>query len=169
MSKFSGNITVKKLAALGLVAALYAALTVGLSFMSYMGVQFRVAEALMLLCFYRREYVLSMTVGCFLANLFSPMALDMVFGTAATLIAALLMTAVKNRIAASLLPMLVNALVVGFELWYFVGLPLWLSCGQVALGEFVCVSILGTVLFRTLEKKPAVMRMLCFGEEHWAK
>lgn len=166
------KIDTKSIAAAGLVAAAYAALTVALSSLSYGNIQFRVAEALMMLCFYKKRYCAALTVGCFIANIFSPMALDMVFGTAATLAAAIPMyligrNADKNRlpkmIAASLMPVVSNALIVGMELKVFVHLPFWLSAAEVAIGEVVCVTLLGVFLFTVMEKNSIFKKLIING------
>lgn len=154
------KLSVTRLVKLAVVAAVYVVLTLALGFMSYANIQFRIAEALMLLCFYKKDYGISLIVGCFIANLFSPMALDMVFGTAATILAVLLIYISPNIYVASLAPVVTNAFVVGFELYNFLDLPFWLSCFQVAAGEFVCVCILGVVLFKLLEKNKKFMQLV---------
>lgn len=157
MQKF----TTKQIAIFGLVAAMYAVLTVSLGFMSYYGIQFRIAEALTLLCFYRKEYVIPLTLGCLIANLFSPMiALDVPFGTVATLIALLLITRCKNIYVASLMPVVVNAVIIAIELKVAFKAPFILSMVQVAAGEFVCVSILGIALFKLCEKNDKLMKLI---------
>ena len=88
------------------------------------------------------------------------MALDMVFGTAATVLAVLLIYISPNIYIASLAPVVTNAFIVGFELYYFLDLPFWLSCFQVAFGEFVCVSVLGVILFKLFEKNKRFMELL---------
>ena len=81
----------RRLALAGLVAAVYAAATLILPIPQYMGVQFRVAEAMTVLPFLFPEAIPGLAVGCFLANLLgSPIMLDWIFGTLATLLAALL-------------------------------------------------------------------------------
>ena len=65
----------KNLVRLALVAALYAALTLALPGLSFPAIQFRFSEILVLLCFYRKDYSISLILGCFIANCFSPMAL----------------------------------------------------------------------------------------------
>lgn len=164
---------IRKIAVMGVVAAAYVALTLSLGSLAYMGVQFRVSEALMLLCFYRKEYCYALSAGCFISNMFSPMPIDMLVGTAATVIAAAVIyligkNAAKARLfkmlIASLAPVIANGVIVGFELKFAYGLPLLLTMGQVALGELVCVTILGTVLFYFLEKNKNFMKLICFGE-----
>lgn len=163
------KINTKKIANIGVVAGIYVVLTVALSSLSYGGVQFRVAEMLTLLCFYKKDYCLSVTLGCFISNMFSPMPVDMLIGTLATVVAVVPMyyigkKATKNRlfkmVLASLCPVLSNALIVGAELKIFVGLPFVISALEVALGEIVCVSLLGVICFWNLEKNKQFMKLL---------
>lgn len=158
------KLSVRKLAILGFVAAVYVVLTVMLGELSYSNIQFRISEALVLLCFYKKEYIYSMTAGCLIANIFSGMPLDIIFGTLATLIAVICVYKCKNLILASLFPVAVNAVIVGLELKFAYGLPLFLTMAQVAIGELVCVTILGVIIFKVLEKNKPFMKMICFGE-----
>lgn len=159
---------------MGVVAAAYVVLTITLGDLAYGGVQFRISEALMLLCFYRKEYCYALSVGCFISIMFSPMPIDMAVGTAATVIAAVVMYLIGRNsqkarlpkmIAASLVPAVVNGIIVGTELYVvFGGAPLALFMGQVAFGELVCVTILGVAVFKLLEKNKRFMKIICFGE-----
>lgn len=180
------NLSVKKIAVLSVVAALYVAVTMALGSLSYGNIQFRVSEALVLLCFYRKEYCYSMVIGCLLANIISTVGpIDMVVGTLATLISVVLIflcgkyftaflesrfglnaktAAVLSMITASLAPVVLNGVLVGLELKYVFGLPLFLSMGQVALGELVCVTVIGVILITILEKNKAFMRFIKFDE-----
>ena len=153
----------KRIAIFGLVAAVYVVLTVSLSFMSYGGIQFRIAEALTLLCFYKKQYIIPLTLGCAIANLFSPMvAIDLPFGTIATFLALFLMIKCRNIYIASLMPVIVNAVIIAIELNIALKLPIWISMLQVAAGEFACVSILGVILFKTIEKNPKIIKLIKF-------
>ncbi len=155
------NLSVHRLVKLAVVAAIYVALTLALSSLSYGNIQFRIAEALMLLCFYRKDYGISLTLGCLIANIFSTVGLvDMVFGTAATILAVICMIHSPNIYVASIFPVIFNGIIVGAELYWFSGLPFWLSAIEVAAGEFVCVCILGIVLFKVLEKNQKFMKLL---------
>lgn len=149
-----------ELARMALVAALYAALTLAIQPLSYGAVQLRLSEMLVLLCFYRRSYAPALTLGCFIANLFSPFGLyDIIFGTFATAAAVFPMFYVKNIWLAALLPVLSNGIIVGFEL-FLCGEPLWFSMGSVALGE-LCVIAAGTLLFKlALERSAVFMRVI---------
>lgn len=144
-----------------IIAALYAALTIALAPISYGGIQFRFAELLVLLALYNPRYGFGLVLGCFVANCFSDFGvIDMVFGTMATLIAILPMLKVKNKYIASLFPVLSNAIIVGLELYFMIGLPFWIGALQVALGEFVCVSIIGIAVFNAIEKNEALVETM---------
>lgn len=152
---------VKNLTRLALVAAVYVALTLAVHPLEYGPVQFRFSEILVLLCFYRKDYAPALTVGCLIANLFSPYGLlDIIFGTLATAIAVFPMYYVKNIFLAAALPIVSNGIIVGFNL-FLCGEPLWFSMVMVAFGELVVVGILGTVIFKlVLEKNHAFMRII---------
>lgn len=71
-------------------AALYVVLCTLFSPISFGAVQLRVADALALLPVFGLPYVAGVTAGCFLANLLFNGIIDAVFGSAATLLAAVL-------------------------------------------------------------------------------
>ncbi|MCD7847776.1 MAG: QueT transporter family protein [Oscillospiraceae bacterium] len=155
------NLSVTRLVKLAVVAAIYVALTLALSSLSYGNIQFRIAEALMLLCFYRKDYGISLILGCLLANIFSTIGIvDVVFGTAATVLSVICMMYSPNIYVASIFPVIFNGLIVGAELYWFVGLPFWISALEVAFGEFVCVCVLGIILFKLLEKNQRFMKLI---------
>lgn len=145
---------------LALVAAMYVAMTLAVPALSYGAIQFRFSEILVLLCFYRKDYCAAMILGCFIANLVSPLGwYDLVFGVTATAIAVLPMYFFKNIFLAALLPVISNGVLVGIEL-SLIGEPLWFSMGTVALGEFA-VMIVGAVIFKfVFEKNHALMRLI---------
>lgn len=150
------------LARLAIVAAMYAALTLALPGLSYGGIQIRFSEILVLLCFYRRDYSISLILGCFIANIFSPMALmDMIFGTLATAIAVIPMFSFKNIWLASLLPVISNGVIIAIELYVAFGEPIWLSMLTVAAGELIVCTIIGCPLFRLVfERSARLMRII---------
>ena len=116
MSKF----TIKDLTLAALIAAVYAVLTVALPVPAFSGVQFRVAEAMTVLPFLFPEAIPGLTVGCFLANLLgSPIPLDWIVGTAATLLAALWTSKLHHRALAPLPPVICNMVLVGAEIAWF--------------------------------------------------
>ncbi len=163
MSKFNSH----RIAVIGVVAAIYVVITIVGADLSYGPIQFRVAEAFMLLCFFNKDYIFSLTIGCFIANIFSTVGLiDTVVGTSATLVAAIMIYVFRNEDSAvrmvicSLFPVVVNGLMVGAELNLVLKLPFWLSVGEVAFGEFVCVTVLGVIIFRLLSKNKGFMKLI---------
>lgn len=149
----------------GLIAALYAGVTLALgatpiNWISYGPVQFRVAEALTMLAALTPAAIPGLTIGAFFANLASPYGwLDFVFGTLASLLAAICSWQLRKiqfkrlPLLSGLPPVLFNALVVPAIIITAAGLP-WsifpLFAAQVALGQFVVVYALGMPLLVAL-------------------
>lgn len=144
-----------------LVAAIYVALTLVLAPLSYGAIQFRLSEMLIILVLYNPSYSISLTIGCLIANIASPMAmLDVGFGTLATLISVVIMIFIKNKTLASLIPSVVNGLIIALELKIAYDLPFWLSMIEVFIGEFVVVSIIGLSAFKSVEKNEIIVTSL---------
>ena len=109
------------------IAAVYVVVCLVLAPFSYGAVQVRVAEALCLLPVFGAEYIVGVTLGCFLANLLgSTVVVDVVFGTLATLLACLVTYKLRDirvkglAIPASLPPVAFNMIIVGaFEITFF--------------------------------------------------
>ena len=152
---------------IGVMTALYVVMTLLCMPLAYGNVQFRVSELLVLFCFFNKDYIFSMTLGCFLANLFSPMGMaDAAFGTAATLIAVVLIYFTRKKVnlfVASLYPVVSNGIIVGLELKFIMGLGFLKSAAFVALGEFVCVSILGVLVVGSLTRNKGFMKLIMAG------
>lgn len=162
MSK--SRFTVRQLTTAAIIAAIYAALTLLLPIPQYGGVQLRVAEAMTVLPFFFPEAIPGLAVGCFLANLLgSPYVLDWIFGTLATLLAAIWTSRIKHRALAPLPPVVCNAVIVGAEIAYFAtldGAAFWpayaFNALTVGLGEAIACFVLGALLLRVLERVPAL-------------
>ena len=135
----------------GLLAALYVVLTYLMAPISFWAIQFRLSEILVLACFFDKKKIVGLTLGCFLANLVSPLGLmDIGFGTLATFLACLGIIFSKHLIIAALFPIVSNGIIVGLEL-YLIGEPLWFSIGMVALGE-LGVMIIGYILLMIIKR-----------------
>ena len=150
------NDLTKRLTRTAIIAAIYAVVTVAIAPLSYMGVQFRISEILVLLAVFDPLYIGGLTLGCLIANLLGPNGpLDVILGTLATFISvyAIYLTGkiVKNYRAklliVSIWPTLFNGLIIGWMLNMLYGFPLVLSMGQVALGELVVITCIGVPLF----------------------
>lgn len=98
------HFSTKSLTRAAIIAAAYCALSLVSSALSlaYGPVQLRFSEALCVLPFLMPEAVWGLFVGCLLTNVLSPYGLlDLIFGSAATLLAALLSARCKTRVGAA--------------------------------------------------------------------
>ena len=153
--------TTKQLTTAAVIAAVYAALTLLLPIPQYGGVQLRVAEAMTVLPFFFPEAIPGLAVGCFLANLLgSPFVLDWIFGTLATLLAAI-------WTSKPVPPVVCNMVIVGAEIAYFAtldGAAFWPAYGlnalTVGLGEAIACGVLGTLLLQLLPRVPSLRRYM---------
>ena len=168
----------------GVIAAAYAAFTlVALLFLGGLAwgpVQFRVSEALCVLAMFTPAAVPGLTIGCALANLLNIALsgtgmlglLDVVFGSAATLLGALWMRHFRtNPLVAMAGPVIFNAVVVpaylplmlqglGFYTIPFTSisldgayLPMYLfGLVSTTIGEAVILYVLGYPLYRALSR-----------------
>jgi len=158
------KMTTKQLVLSGLIAALYVVLTAGLPILSYYGVQFRFAEALVLLAYFNPVFIPAVTVGTFIANFIGPFGLvDALAGASVSLVAMLMMVQTKKlmgdnltaMVTSTVWPIVLNALYVPALLIALIpDFPdgFWLVAGQVAIGQFAVISVFGVVLFKGLEK-----------------
>lgn len=137
------------------VAAIYATLTLVFAPISFGQIQFRVSEALTLLPVLSLPSVPGLFVGCLLANYLggAPWQ-DVIFGSLATLLAALLSRFLRKNLAlAALMPVLLNGLIVGGMLSAVYGLPFFLTALFVALGEAGACYALGVPLILALRRR----------------
>ena len=137
----------------GIIGALYAALTLALAPISFGLVQFRVAEALTVLAFFTPAAVPGLFIGCLFANLVGGLGvIDIVFGSLATLIAAYMTYKIKNKYLAPLPPVVINALIVGPIVAYYVEVPFYIGMLYVGAGQLAVCYLLGLPLLFALRK-----------------
>ena len=155
-----------------LIAAIYATMTILQNILipgsASMPVQFRISEVLTVLALYTPAAIPGLTIGCVIANISSLSVLgpyDLIFGSLATLFAAISMYALRNvrlfklPVLAALMPALFNGVFVGFEIDYFFMnnalafnfVDFLIQGGLVALGELVVLFVLGLPLTRVIE------------------
>ena len=151
--------TTRDMTLAAVLAAVYAVLTIVLPIPQYGPIQIRLAEALTVLPFLFPAATPGLVVGCFIANLFSPYVLDVIFGTAATLIACLMTQRMPNRYLASLPPVIFNMIIVGAEIAWFetgFGPGFWsayaFNAVTVGVGELAACFILGQLLLSALPR-----------------
>ncbi len=152
---------VKSLARAGMIAAIYAALTLIFAPISFNAVQFRISEAMTVLPMLLPEAVPGLAVGCLVANILGGAALpDVIGGTLATLIAAILTRMLRKKpVLAMASPVVINGLIVGPLVYFCYEYKSIFSLGAlsftvftVALGEAVVVAILGMLLIKALPR-----------------
>ena len=171
------NLSVRRLVRCAVIAAVYVVVCLVLAPFGYGAVQVRVAEALCLLPVFGAEYIVGVTLGCFLANLLgSTVVVDVVFGTLATLLACLVTYKLRDirvkglAIPASLPPVAFNMIIVGaFEITFFFsdGAPTAMlavfNAVTVGIGELISCTILGVALVKLIESNAGLNKI--FTEE----
>lgn len=99
--------------------------------------------------------VVGLTLGCIIANWFSPIGLpDLIFGPLLTLLAALMSWKLseKRRLMACVYPVLVNAFGVSAYVSFYYNVPYWISVATITIGEFVAAILVGYPLLVAVEK-----------------
>ena len=154
----SRSFSVRDLAISGLIAALYAVLSYfsGIFGLEFGPVQIRFSEALCVLPFFFPAAVPGLAAGCLVTNLLSPYgALDIVFGTLATLLAALWTRRIRRKWLAPLPPVVCNALIIPAVIAFqttagaeaFAAAYIW-NAVTIGLGEAVACYGLGFILLK---------------------
>lgn len=143
----------RRIASNAIVAAIYFLLTIVTSPIAFGEIQVRIAEIMILLCFFRRDFVIGVTLGCLMANFTSTLGMwDVLIGTSATLVSSLLVAFASPRLLiATIWPILANAFAVGFELNWLLSLPFWESALFVGIGETIAIFV-GYALFMLIKK-----------------
>lgn len=136
-----------------LTAALYVTLTALLAPVSFGALQFRVAEALVVLPVLFPETILGLYIGCILANIIGGLGpWDVWFGSFATLVAACGTYLFRRSWLAYASPIVINALLVSIYLAPIVKMPYWLTAGAIAVSEAVVVVVLGVPFIAALRR-----------------
>jgi uncharacterized membrane protein len=137
------------------IAAIYTVLVMVFQFSSFGPVQFRVAEALTILPYFTPAAIPGVTLGCFLSAVFSGAdVLDMIFGSLATLIAALLSYQLRRyKFLVPIPPIVINAIVVPWILRFAYGeaQPIPLMMLSVGAGQLVAAGVIGMILLFALD------------------
>lgn len=142
-------------------AAMIAALYVVLTFIANAlgiasgNIQVRFSEALTILPYFTPAAIPGLFIGCLLSNILTGCALpDIIFGSLATLIGALLTYKLRrNKWLAPIPPIVSNAVIIPPVLLFAYGLgPIWFSFITVTIGEIISCGILGMLLLLALKK-----------------
>lgn len=168
----TNKLSVTRLVRCAVIAAVYVVLCLALAPFSYGAVQVRIAEALCLLPVFGAEYIVGVTLGCFLANLLGSTVIDVVFGTLATLLACLVTYKLRDvrvkglAIPASLPPVVFNMLIVGaFEITFFfsdtapTAALAAFNAVAVGIGEIISCTVVGVALVKLVESNEGLKRI----------
>jgi len=155
-----------------LLAALYVALTYLQNLLlpgsAFWAIQFRASEALCVLAFFTPAAIPGLSLGCLLFNISYSYALplDFLVGTAASFLSVGGMYLTRRwtlkgyPLFGMLLPAVINALLVGWELSVYVGGGFWINALYVAIGEGAVLLTLGTALFYALKNRGLEDRLI---------
>ena len=182
---FMKAFTTKRIAFGAIIAALYAVLTMALWEISSAGIQFRLSEALCVLPAFTPAAIPGLFIGCAISNLIGGTWVDVVFGSLATLLAAICTwrigkvfrvgLAEKVSLGAKLLaplpPVICNALIIPFVLYYGYGFTeafgatgtvavLALHALTVAIGEAAVCYLIGIPLMLVVNRFPDQLRKI---------
>ncbi len=127
-----------------MIAAIYAAATYLSSVfgIAYGPIQFRFSEALTVLSVFTPAAIPGLTIGCIIGNLASPFGIwDIVFGSLATLLAAVTARALRNvkiknlPLLSVIMPVIFNAIIVGAEI------VLLMPAGEASFSAFTIAAL----------------------------
>ena len=153
---------------IALVAAIYIALTIIPPFnvISFGAYQFRISEMMNFMAFYNRKYIIGVTIGCMIANLFSPLWIDVFVGGGSTLVFLTLGVVLFSKVKPGYLLngwlrkdfflfsifFSISMVTIAIELNIVTGAPFLLTWFTTAIGE--CASLLvGAILIDKISKR----------------
>ena len=156
-----------------LIAALYAVLCYLQNLLipgsATWAIQMRAAEALSVLAFFTPAAIPGLSIGCLLFNISyaGALPLDFLVGTLATLFATGCMYLLRNAkirkfpLWGLLMPSVWNAFLIGWELTVYIGGGFWINALYVALGEWIVLLTLGSILYMAIRARHLDVRLFC--------
>lgn len=161
----------RQIAHAAIIAALYVVLTHAQNILipnsASFAIQFRVSEALCILAFFTPAAIPGLAVGALVFNLSfaGALPLDFLVGSLASGLAATGMWLTRKYtfkgypLAGMLMPALFNALLVGWELTFYIGGGFLLNAVYVAIGEAAVLLILGNALYYAMKLRKLDTRL----------
>ena len=120
------------------IAAIYVVLTMVLAPISYGALQIRISEALTILPYFTPAAIPGLFIGCIIANFNSPLGMmDVVFGSFASLVAAIITSRIKDKRWVPVPSIIANAIIVPFVLKYTLGIPYFINVIWIAMGQTI--------------------------------
>ncbi|MBZ2122881.1 QueT transporter family protein [Streptococcus gordonii] len=162
------KLTARDMVQIAIVAAIYIALTIIPPFnvISFGAYQFRISEMMNFMAFYNRKYIIGVTIGCMIANLFSPLWIDVFVGGGSTLVFLTLGVVLFSKVKPGYLLngwlrkdfflfsifFSISMVTIAIELNIVTGAPFLLTWFTTAIGE--CASLLvGSILIDKISKR----------------
>ncbi len=158
------SLSTKFITQAGIIAALYAAVTIILAPLSYGPIQVRVSEALTVLPFITPAAIPGLFLGCVVANVYGGLGMyDIMGGSFCTLLASFftfLLSRTKRPILAPLPPVVINAFGVSLYLHFLFGLPYLITVFYIGMGQILACFLLGYPLLKFILDKEKILKIL---------
>ena len=142
-----------------MIASVYVVLTyfANMLGLASFAIQLRFSEMLNALCLIFPEAVFGVSFGCFLSNILTGcIAPDIVFGTLATVIGAVLVYLLRHKkYIALFMPVISNTIIIPFILKYAysLGESVPYFALTIFIGEFLSVYVMGLGLIKVIKKR----------------
>ena len=153
---------VQELTKMGVIAALYIAITLVVAPVGFGPIQFRLSEMFNYLALFHKRYVIAVTVGVVIVNFFSPFGLiDVVVGGLSTFLVLVISRVATKRMKNLKAQMVVMATIVvvsmftiAGQIYFVVGETesFWFMYLTIALGQLVSMTIGGFVIYFVSKK-----------------
>ncbi len=154
------KVKARQLARAAIIAALYAVLThlqnMLLPGSATWAIQLRFSEVLCVLAFFTPAAATGLAIGCLIFNMTfaAALPLDFLLGTLATWLSAKSMWLLRRQPFEGLfMPALFNGLLVGAELWMYIGGSFWINAVYVAMGEALVMLTAGAGLYAVMKRR----------------
>ena len=147
-----------------MIATLYVILVYVFAFMSFEAIQFRIAEALLIVFLFNKRTMPGLLIGTFVANyLLSTIGLvDAFVGTLATFVVLVFMNYTKSLWIKLVIPGVINGLIIGLMLSLLFALPFFEMVFWVFLGETAVMFVVGYPLYVVLKRNPLFQELINF-------
>lgn len=151
---------IRDLAEISIVAAVYFVATVIFASISFLPVQFRVGELTKSIVVFNKKFAISMMIGNFLANLFSPFAgaMELVFMPISNLVGCTIgyyIGKLTHKLVGAIFVALWISASVGLTLKVSAHAPFWATLLSVGLSE-IALLVTGYFIFLAIEKKGGI-------------
>lgn len=151
----SSRSSIQEMTKIAIVTALYVAVTMLLSVISFGPLQLRLSEMFNYLALFHKRYIIAVTLGVAIANFMSPTwVLDVPIGSIATLLALIISRLVTENMENLKVRMVITAIIFAFSMFtiavqYYILLdyPFFYTWLTIAIGELFSMTIGGIIIY----------------------